>query len=288
MAHDLAGEPPGPRANTAPTTRRRGGRPAHGEPVVDRALRLLDAFGLGNERLTLEQLSVRSGIPKATTLRLARRLEAWGALERNPDGHFVVGLRLLEVASLSPRGHGLRSTALPVMEDLHHATGQHVLLAVRADRDAVIVERLSATGAGRVRFRVGGRAPLHLTGVGLVLLAHAPYEVQQSVLAEPLPVPVGEDAVTNDHLRGVLADVRRQGVATASLCLPEPMSSVAAPVVGPRGTVVAALSVVAPTGALHPLVVRTAVVAGAHAVSRAVRDDPRFADDDLGLDGSDH
>ena len=54
----------------------------------------------------------------------------------------------------------------------NQATGQHVLLAVRDGREAVPAERLSAHGAGRVRYRVGGRMPLHCTGVGLVLLAH--------------------------------------------------------------------------------------------------------------------
>jgi DNA-binding IclR family transcriptional regulator len=37
-------------------------------------------------------------------LRLARKLTELGALERTPDGEYVIGLRLLEVASLAPRG----------------------------------------------------------------------------------------------------------------------------------------------------------------------------------------
>ena len=68
----------------------------------------------------------------------------WGALERAENGEYVVGLRLLEVASLAPRGHGLRATALPYLEDLHHSTGQHVLLAVREGARPILVERLSA------------------------------------------------------------------------------------------------------------------------------------------------
>jgi DNA-binding IclR family transcriptional regulator len=121
-----------------------GDQAPRGEAVVDRALRLLSAFEERGGPLLLAQLSARAGLPKPTTLRLARRLVAWGALERTGDGDYVIGLRLLEVASLSPRGHGLRAAALPFMEDLHQATGQHVLLAVRDDREAVLVERLSA------------------------------------------------------------------------------------------------------------------------------------------------
>ena len=155
-----------------------GRRLGQGEPVVDRALRLLAAFESQEQSLSLTSLAARAQLSKSTTLRLARRLTEWGALERTPQGDFVIGLRLLEVASLAPRGHGLRSAALPFMEDLHHVTGQHVLLAVRDGHQAVLVERLSAHRAGRVAYRVGGRLPLPSTGVGLVLLAFAPVEVQ--------------------------------------------------------------------------------------------------------------
>ncbi len=170
----------------ADATRPRGGRPAQGEPVLDRAFRMLGAFGPAHRALSLTSLSARAGLPKPTALRLARKLVEWGALERTADGRYVVGVRLLEVASLAPRGHGLRATALPYLEDLHQATGQHVLLAVRDGLEAILVERLSAHGAGQVLYRVGGRMPLHSTGVGLVLLAHAPAPVQDEILAGEL------------------------------------------------------------------------------------------------------
>ena len=109
----------------------KGRKPAHGEPVLDRAFRILTAFGPADRALSLTALSLRADLPKPTALRLARKLTQWGALERTDDGSYAIGLRLLEVASLAPRGHGLREVALPYMEDLLHATGQHVILAVR-------------------------------------------------------------------------------------------------------------------------------------------------------------
>ena len=122
----------------------RGRRPTQGEPLLDRAFRILTAFGPDHRSLSLTALSLRAGLPKASALRITRKLVEWGALERAENGEYVVGLRLLEVASLAPRGHGLRATALPYLEDLHHSTGQHVLLAVREGREAILVERLSA------------------------------------------------------------------------------------------------------------------------------------------------
>ena len=84
----------------------RGRRPAQGEPVLDRAFRILAAFEPGQRSLSLAALSRRAGLPKPTALRLARKLVQWGALERAASGEYVVGLRLLEIASLAPRGTG--------------------------------------------------------------------------------------------------------------------------------------------------------------------------------------
>src|SRR5580693_206642 len=175
------------RAGMAEGVSGRGHKPPQGEPVLDRAFRILASFGPADRSLSLTSLSARAGLPTTSALRIARKLVELGALERDEDGRYAVGLRLLEIAALAPRGHGLRATALPYLEDLHHATGQHVLLAVRDGHEAVLVERLSARGAGRVMYRVGGRMPLHATGVGLVLLAHAPQAVQDTVLAGVRP-----------------------------------------------------------------------------------------------------
>ncbi|WP_434445399.1 IclR family transcriptional regulator [Lentzea sp. E54] len=269
--------------NATSAGRPRGRKPRHGEPVIDRALRVLSAFENGGGPLSIAQLSVRCALPRATALRLVRRLADWGALEKTGDGGYVIGLRLLEIASLSPRGHGLRAAALPFMEDLHHATGQHVLLAVRDEQEAVLVERLSAHSAGKVLFRVGGRVPLHATGVGLVLLAHGPRELQETILAGDLTLPQERTDLSPGELRQAIARVRREGVAVASLRLPEPMSSVAAPIHGPGQTVIAALSVVAPTASLQPATLAPAVIAVARAVSRAVRQSTSVSSSSTGL-----
>lgn len=248
----------------------RGGKPVRGEPVLDRAFRIMTAFGPAQRSLSLAALSARAGLPKATTLRLARKLVEWGALEQAADGEYVVGLRLLEVASLAPRGHGLRATALPYLEDLHHATGQHVLLAVRDGGHAVLIERLSARGAGRVLYRVGGRLPLHATGVGLALLAHAPVALQEEVIGGDLTLRPENVTRAPHELRAQLAAVRQQGIAVMSRNLPEPMTSVAAPILAQQGAPVAAISVVTLSEHAEPAALTPAVVAVARAISRGL------------------
>lgn len=228
--------------------RLRGRRPKNGDPVVDRALRLLEPFDSDRTRLSLGELSRLSGIPLSSAHRLAERLVAWGALERDEAGRFTIGLRLYEVASLAPRGLGLRERALPYMGDLAEATRQHVLLAVRDGNDALLVERLSGHRAMPVLYRVGGRLPLHSTGVGLVLLAYADRGYFEDYLLRPLTHEPEHTPVVAAELRRRVAEVRRDQAAILLREVPEPLLSVAGPVFGANDEVVAAVSVIVPQG----------------------------------------
>ncbi|KAB8194070.1 helix-turn-helix domain-containing protein [Nonomuraea phyllanthi] len=246
----------------------RGRRPAHGEPVVDRALSLLAVFDEHRRWLTLGELSRLSGIPTSSALRLASRLVAWGALERAEDGRYCVGLRLLEVASLAPRGHGLRQVALPYMTDLASVTRQHVLLGVRDGLRATLVERLSGHAATPVAYRIGGHVPLHSTGIGWVLLAFAPQDVQEELLSRPVNREPDNRPIAPAALRRALATVRRERLAIFRRRDAEPLVSVAAPICGAGDEVVAAVSVLLPERAAQPRRLALAVQTAAQGISR--------------------
>ncbi len=178
-------------------------------------LDVLGTFQADHAELTLSQISRRSGLPLSTTHRLVRDLATWGALERSATGTYHIGLHLWEIASLAPRSLGLREIALPYMEDLYEATHENVQLAVRDGLEVVFVERLAGRDAVRVLTRVGGRFALHATGVGLVLLAYAPADVQEQVMGGPLerwtPKTIGSPgAAAPGPGRGAAAGLRGQ------------------------------------------------------------------------------
>jgi DNA-binding IclR family transcriptional regulator len=239
-----------------------------GQPVVVRALSLLAQFSERRRALNLSELSRLAGLAPATTLRLVRHLTEWGALERLDDGRYVVGVRLWEIASLSPRGHGVRQVALPYLEDLYEVTRHHVLLAVREGTDAVLIDRLSSRHATEVAYRVGGRMPLRTTAVGQVLLAHACADVLDELFSQPADGPPGSVDSPAVDLRAVLAGVKKSGAAVVRRTHPSRTVSVAAPIYGADGEVVAALSIVVPDAATpaHELV--PLVRAAARAISR--------------------
>ncbi|GAA4815295.1 IclR family transcriptional regulator [Streptomyces ziwulingensis] len=266
-----AGAPAGPAPACAPAAPTPTG--ATTTPTAsDRLLSVLAAFDHEHPALCLTEIGRRAGLSLTTAHRLVGALTAWGALERDGSGVYHVGLRLWEVAALAPRGLALRQVALPYLEDLYEATHENVQLAVRDGAEVVYVEWLSGRSAVGVRIRVGGRWPLHATGVGLALLAHDTAESQRAYCAGPLAAFTPYTVTDPVRLRRVLAEVRRAGAAVSDRQVTDDALSVAAPVRGPDGTVTAAVSVVVPhRGGQVPALV-PAVRLAALGISRALRE----------------
>jgi DNA-binding IclR family transcriptional regulator len=217
--------------------------------VLGRALRILDAVKDTASGLSLSEISRRTGVPLTTAHRIVSELHEWGALERDASGGYQIGLRLWELATAAPRPVGLQRVALPFMQDLFETTHRGVHLAIREKDQVVFVERFSSPETATDRAQVGARYELHATAIGLVLLANAPHSLQEEVLTGPLVPPSWHPPVTERVLRRTLAHIRRSGYATTPIR--QEYLSVAAPIYGPVGIVVAALSLILPITEPH-------------------------------------
>jgi DNA-binding IclR family transcriptional regulator len=239
--------------------------------LTTKTLDVLAAFSSSQPRLSLSEVSRRTGLALTTTHRIVSDLVAWGALERTESGDYELGLRLWEIASLAPRGLPLREVALPIMEDLYEATHENVQLAVRDHLDIVYLERLTGRNAVPVLTRVGGRFAMHATGVGLVLLAHAPAAVQEEVLGGRLRRWTPHTVTDAALLRATLAEVRRSDVAVSDRQVTDDAVSVACPVRGADDSVVAALSVVfRADGPISAQAITPALRAASRTISRVL------------------
>ncbi|MFD0903902.1 IclR family transcriptional regulator [Actinomadura sediminis] len=242
------------------------GRP----PVTRRVLDILGAFSAERPALSITQIARRAGLPLSTAHRLVGELTCWGALERDADGLYRIGLRLFEVAALAPRGPALREAAMPFLEDLYEATHENVHLAVLDGLEVVYIERISARDAVHVFSRVGGRWPAHATGVGLAMLAHSDRDLQERAIAAPLRRFTDRTISSGPQLRRALAEVRRTGVAISDGQVESFALSVGAPVFGPDDTVVAAVAIVVPNTGWDARSLVPVVRASARGISRAL------------------
>ncbi|MBB2975718.1 DNA-binding IclR family transcriptional regulator [Microbacterium endophyticum] len=217
-----------------------------GESVTDRIVRVLDTFDTDRTLQTATQIGRRAGLPSSTAHRIVDDLVSAGLLERDDDHRVRLGLRLWELALRGSAALRLRQAALPHMERVQARIHEHTQLAVLEQDEALFLERLSSPESGANITRIAGRLPLHASSSGLVLLAYAPAELQERVLAAPLK-RLSADTITDAAaLRRALADVRRLGHVVAPGTIQAVSTGVAVPVRDSSGTVVAALSVVLP------------------------------------------
>ena len=239
-----------------------------GRSASSRLLDVLFSFEPGATELTLAQLPRRTGLPHATARRLALELTEVGALEQRANGRFVVGLRLWRLGTLAPLTESLRTMAQPFMEDLYSALRQHVQLAVLDGSDAVVIERLSAPRAVGITSQVGGRLPLHCSGVGKVLLSHASPNLQGETLGGALRRYTPKTITDARLLRRELAECWRTGAAVVRGELTADADSIATRIMDSNGHVVAALSVVVRSGSVEPHMILPSVITSGLGISR--------------------
>lgn len=238
--------------------------------MTSRALAVLAAFDDAHPRLSLTDIARRSGLALSTAHRLVGELEQWRGLARRADGRYEIGRRIWDLGLLAPVHRELREVALPLMQDVFAATRENVHLAVREGTSALYVERIGGSQAVPVVSRAGSRLPLHATGVGKALLAHAPREVQDRVLADLAPVT--PHTVTDPaRLRAQLAEVRRRGFARTGEEMSVGTSSLAVPVLDRLGEAFAALGLVVAGGRRDLTRLAPALQVAARAIARQVQ-----------------
>lgn len=203
--------------------------PSSGVSVTSRALAILGAFDAQHRALTLTEIAGRAGLPRPTAHRLIAELTQWGALQRDADRAYTIGRRLWDLGLLAPVQTDLREVAAPFLHDLYGATHATAHLAVRDGTRALYVETVRGNASVPIVSTVGSRLPLHATGVGKALLAHAPEEVRRRVLSAPLqrftPHTVTQPARLERQLDRALQDgfattVEEMTLGACSLAIP--------------------------------------------------------------------
>lgn len=212
--------------------------------AIDKTFVILSAFTAERPALTLRELAQITELSEPTVHRLTKKLVAWGALERRPRGPFTIGVRLWSVAAVATVPRSLRESAVAFLGDLYEATGENVLLAMLDGDEALVIERIAGRRAVPLAVTEGERLPLHASGVGQVLLAYGPDELFESTVQRPLTRYTDNTIHTEAGLRATVAEVRSNGYSVCIGAMRDDSMSIAAPVFGPSGAVVAALSIV--------------------------------------------
>jgi IclR family transcriptional regulator, acetate operon repressor len=239
-----------------------------GAQSIDRAAQILVRLMESAEAVTLAGVMEDTQLPKSTAARLLRALERNGLAQRRPGGGFRPGPALVDYAhGESPVGD-LATLAVPYLEALEQATGETTNVAIPTPTGVARIAQVDShhpLGAGNW---VGPRIPPHASSMGKVFMAFGAAQPPFGRLAKLAPSTITNIA----DLLHELEEVRRRGYATTWEELEAGLCSTAAPVRGSKRTVIAAISISAPTvrttrerlAELSGHVVRTADALSAH------------------------
>ena len=218
-----------------------------GVGVLDKAVAILTTLESGPH--TLAQLVAATGIARPTAHRLAVALEFHRLVTRDLNGRFVLGPRSGELAAAAGEDR-LLAAAAPALAALRDATGESAQLYRRQGDLRICVAVAERVSGLRDSVPIGSALTMLAGSAAQVLLA---WEDSERI----------HHGLTNARFTAAqLAAVRRRGWAQSMGEREAGVASVSAPVRGPNGKVIAAVSISGPIerlgrqpGRLHAAVV---------------------------------
>ena len=213
-----------------------------------RGLRLLLTIADRGE-VRADQLGGALDMPVSTVYRYLRTLAEFGFVERRGGG-YRLGPRLLigDLANVS--SERLMRHAGPVLQRLAAETGETAIVVRRIGLSSVCLHQVESEAPLRVTLDPGAPTPLYAGAPGRVLLAFAPAQVLEAVLAEDL-VRLTRRTPTEAELRASLGDIVLTGMATSEGELIDGSVALAAPVFSEDG-IVGALGLIGPAIRCRP------------------------------------
>src|ERR1700733_15208927 len=212
---------------------------------LDRAAAILAAFDAGHRELTLAALVPPRGLPRSTAPRTADKMIKLGWLDK-PQDRYRIGNRLFELSGLAPVRHELRESVLPFLQDLYSATRTTVQLGVLQGTQILVVEKITGHRPMPMLSQVGGTLPAHCSGLGRAILAYSDAATVDTVVTAGLKRRTPRTITSPTALRRELAAIPERGLAVDREEGNIGVSCIAAPIFGPLGQCVAALSVTGP------------------------------------------
>jgi IclR family pca regulon transcriptional regulator len=215
---------------------------------LERGITVLLAFDAEHPNPSLAELAQLTGFSRPAVRRFLITLERMGYV-RSSDGRWSLTPRVLLIGQHYTESHALIELAQPHLVQLAGQIHESASLATLDAGEVVYVARVPVHRIMSINVQVGTRVPAYATSMGRVLLAWAPREQVDAVLAMRPLRPITPQTLTDlDALHDTLRKVREQGYALVEEELEPGLLSASAPVRDRSGAVVAALATSTSTG----------------------------------------
>jgi IclR family acetate operon transcriptional repressor len=212
------------------------------------ALRVMEGVA-SFQPIGASELARRLVLSKTTVHRSLMSLHKSGWIEPTGESRraWTLSIRALVVGgrAVESRG-GLRSIAIPVMDELRHTTEETIHLLVRYRDFVVLIERLDGIKPTRAFNSLGGQARLHRTSSGKAILSYLP-KVERDAYLEAREETSPTHRKSQYALMEELALAKKRGFAVnLGENLPG-ISAVGSPILDANQYPIAAITISAPS-----------------------------------------
>lgn len=216
--------------------------------VLGKLTKILDLFTYTENLFTLEQISKKTHLSKATAFRILKTLEQYGFFTYNPvEETYTLGLRFLELGGIVYASLSIRNIVSPHMETLGHSLRATVLLGIIKDDHLFYIDKRESESIIRVSSYVGLKRPPYYGMLGMTLLAYMEDEEKQRLLTMYKPYKITEKTITDiEKLKQKLDEIKRLGYCLERSTVIEGVIGLGVPIRDFSGKVVAALGVTLP------------------------------------------
>jgi IclR family pca regulon transcriptional regulator len=207
---------------------------------LERGLRVLQTFSREHPQLTLSEVAALTSLSPATARRSLQTLEALGYVGQ-AGRRFLLRAKVLALGSGYLSAINSEVVLQPFLSDVVSQVGGSSSVTVLDDLEIVYIAHASQNRAIRLTAGAGSRYPAYPTSMGRVLLAFQPETVVDGYFRNAGLRKLTEYTETNAAtLRRILREVRSRGYAAIQDELDYGIVSVALPIFGPNGQIVAA------------------------------------------------
>lgn len=197
----------------------------------ERLFGIIEELSGGPKNLT--QLADRVELPKSTTLRFLRDLEAAGWATRDRDGVYSLGASVVAIAAQYLTHNELVATATPHMRSLRAELNETVSLSRRVGLLRVCVQEFPSTQSLRLVLGIGERGPLHAGASGLLLYAYMPEDERRQLAEQGFEKFTDRTTTDYDALEKEAESIRSKGWAITRGSKTEGGVAVAVPLADP-------------------------------------------------------
>lgn len=220
-------------------------KPEYRVEALAKGLRVLTLFDEQRPSWRVSDLAAAAALPMPTVYRVVMTLTAEGYLEHLPNGDYRPGVRTLTLGTAALRSLDMVGIAAPKLQRLGEKTGETVNLAVLSNDQVLYLIRLRNSDLVTANIQVGSTLPAVTTSIGKLLLAHLDSEdLNRRVTKNSFQIQRGPNARTTlAELRKDLHAIKKQGWAMQDEELAHGLRSIAGPIFGNEGTVIAGVNI---------------------------------------------